>query len=513
MNRLFKTFSVVFVLLIIVKLVDVFRNLYIASIFGVSNEADIYLGIITIPDSLLIITGLDSLRGVINSEFSKYNALGKIEEIFLSYKNLLLIVLLISLVLLLPAFYYNNELLSIMLPGFSGEKKYLASSILKIILPLFILKSLLNVLTPLYNSFKKYNLVSFSPVIISIVIIIFLNIPLIQNSYLNNLSYANLLGNSILFFFLLAFSFQLSTKGKMKFVFFDSLTKTILRNCASIFVLVFVNQVYLSSRNYFVSYYGDGAISSLNYASSIPIFISTFTFTLVFGILLSELSAGKHDSKRSENKKKYFDTFLNLIFIFAPLILWLVVFEKEILNLLYLRGNFDTNGISSTLLPFTWEVLNLFSFLLYTIPTALYLANKKYYLLSKIGITVYVLGIPLNYFMCQLLGFYGVSVSGFIVSFVNGALLIYFSQSLLGSMKPLLNQIGKIVLSAVLVYVVAIIMKKLFFAQTFEFTFYSAILNTILGFLMISFLYIVVTTLIKLDYSKKIYDQIKFIGR
>lgn len=496
--------------MILVKFVDVFRNLYIASLLGVSDSADIYIGIISIPDSLLILVGLDSLRGVINSEYSKLNAIGKQSEIFQSYKNLLAIVFLLSIIFVILSYTFDKQLLGILLPGFTDEKQTLALSMFQIILPIFIFKALLSVLTSLFNSFKKFNIVSFSPIIISIIILISIQLPPIHYNLLFNLSYANLAGNAVLLVVLYILSRGFTSKTKMNLNLFDPLTITIIKNCASIFLLVLMNQIYLSSRNFYVSYFGDGAISSLNYASSIPVFISTFTFSVIFGILLVELSSGKNLQKRSENKKKYLDTFLNLMFVYAPLIVWMIICSKEILNILYLRGNFTEKGILTTSLPFNWEVLGLFSFLLYTIPTALFLANKKYVLLSKIGIVVYAFGIVLNFILTKIVGFYGVSISGFIVSLVYGILLIYFSQSLIGSLKVFLKLTFKIILSAIFVFGIVYVLKynllNLLISQGNQFT---DVANGITVLFLIILLYIPTTIMLKLDFFKKIIKQFR----
>ena len=67
---LLKTFSLLFIITLVIRFIDVVKNLYVASKIGVSDVSDIYLALIVIPDSLIVLIGFDTIRGVINSEFS-----------------------------------------------------------------------------------------------------------------------------------------------------------------------------------------------------------------------------------------------------------------------------------------------------------------------------------------------------------------------------------------------------------------------------------------------------------
>ena len=77
MKKLLKIFSTIIFFYIVVKITDVTKNLVVASILGVSLDADVYLGVLNIPDILLILIGFDSIKGVLNSEFSSLKAILK----------------------------------------------------------------------------------------------------------------------------------------------------------------------------------------------------------------------------------------------------------------------------------------------------------------------------------------------------------------------------------------------------------------------------------------------------
>ncbi|MCI0448510.1 MAG: hypothetical protein L0Y79_01840, partial [Chlorobi bacterium] len=53
LKDIYKVFSGVFLITILLKLLDIGKNLLIASKLGVSSHSDIYLSIISIPESLV----------------------------------------------------------------------------------------------------------------------------------------------------------------------------------------------------------------------------------------------------------------------------------------------------------------------------------------------------------------------------------------------------------------------------------------------------------------------------
>ena len=138
LNKTYKSISVIFLITIGIKLIDIIKNLIMASKMGVSNNADVFSALIAVPDSLLVLVGIDSIRGVVNSEYSTLYSDKKFDSIQNSFNNLFKIILIFSFPIFLLLFIFNNEIISIMFPGFSGMKKDLAVQISYFIFPVFI---------------------------------------------------------------------------------------------------------------------------------------------------------------------------------------------------------------------------------------------------------------------------------------------------------------------------------------------------------------------------------------
>jgi len=199
MSKTSKIFSKLFLIVLFIKVFDVFKNLVIASILGVSSNADIYTALISIPDSLIVILGLDTIRGVVNSEYAHFNTIGKKEEMWRSFNNLFNILFLIAIVVVCAVILFNNFIISILLPGFDGLKKEKAVEISYIIFPIIFLKIFIGYFHSVYNAVKNFYFPVIAPVVVGIALLISILLPYYNNDVIFNLSFANLGGNVILF--------------------------------------------------------------------------------------------------------------------------------------------------------------------------------------------------------------------------------------------------------------------------------------------------------------------------
>ncbi len=462
MKVLLKSYALLFGITLLLRFLDIARNLIVASKIGVSGSADVLFALQLLPEYLVIFLGIDTLKGVANSEYSALYASGKYEEFKRSLSILLKYLIVVSFVISALLFTVRTLLVEISLPGLNEKSLSLALSISVFIFPVFFVRSVASLLLPYFNAKKKFYYPVLAQSVITIAILIFVYMPEIKNDLVYNLAIAFLIGNTvylgILFYPLLAVD-RIKIVNRLKL---DDLSRNIIKNCGAILILSLVNQLFLFSRNYYASFFPEGSISALNYGATIPTFVTTLTFTIVFGVLLTNLSSSFSTGNTEEAKKIFYDTFNILVFIYIPVIIFFIVFSEKILTLVYMRGNFDLKGVGLSEKPFIWESLALFTFLTYIIPTSLFLAKKEYRYLSVAGTVSYLAGIGLSYLYTRYIGFYGVSVSVFTVSGIYGTVLFARVFRIFpGSVKEIARTV-KIVLSGVVTYIVTWFVKPYF---------------------------------------------------
>jgi len=461
------------------------------------------MSLISIPDSLIVLVGLDSIKGVVNSEFSSINAREQKTELWNSFNNIFNIILWISLILVLIILIFRTNVIDILLPGFSDGKRYLAISISLIIFPIFLFKALIGTLHSFFNALKRFYFPVAVNIIPTIFMIIAIYLPYFNNELIYNLSFASLISNILILILTLILLYHIGGKIRFVKISLDDRTKKILKGCFSIFMLLVSEQLFNFSKNFLASYFGEGAISSLNYAKTIPNVIMGLIFASFFSVLLSNLSSMLEVEKKIKSKNIFVNTILSLLFLVIPIIIFFILNDKEALSLLYLRGNFTLEAIDYTVKPFLWEVLSLFNFVFYIICTALYLANKKYSLINKIGSSVYISGIFINYLVSKYYGYYGIAVGSFITTFLYAFFLIMYSQKFLGSYKKEYIKIIKIIFSGILTFIVIFLLKYILFLYI-DHSQINNVLFLALNATIIILLYLLIAHLFKINLLTKI---------
>lgn len=424
-NKIFKIFSVVFIITILIKILDVTKNLIIASMLGVSNEADVYSALILIPDSILVLVGIDSIRGVVNSEYSSLFSANRLSEIWESFNNLTKIVFIVSIPVTMIMILFNGFIIDALLPGFSENKKILAVKISYFIFPVLVTKGLIGYFQSVFNGIKKFYFPTIINGFLTISIFSSIFLPYINNELIYNLALANLIGNFIICIILIITLVKYGGRITFDLPKVDKISRIILKSCLSIFFLVMLNQLFMSSRNFFASYFGQGSIASLAYATTITGFITSMAFNSVFSVLLSEMSSSLHSKPRYISKNMFLNVLGSLVFVLIPVVVIFILLSKEILSVVYVRGNFFPENVYTVSNPFIWESIGILTWIFYTIPMALLLADKKYLTLLKIGLFSYSIGILLNYIFTLIVGFYGVSIGTSITFAVFGFIMIW----------------------------------------------------------------------------------------
>ncbi|MEO6694621.1 MAG: lipid II flippase MurJ [Ignavibacteria bacterium] len=494
---------------IFIKSIDIVRNLIIASKIGVSNSADIFSAISIIPEGIIILIGIDSLRGVVNSEYTSLISQSKLEIIQNSFNNLFKIILFLGIVLLILLMFFKNNIVDMLLPGFDEAKKIKAYGVAQIIFPTIIMSSLIALFQAIYNSFKKFTFPVLVFSISSLTILISILFPPYNNDIIYNLSFGMIFGNVLVLLVLTSNIRSLGLKFKIKGTGIDLTTKRILKSCAIVLPVVFFNQIYFYSRNFFASNYGEGSIASISYAATVPNTIMVIAFGTIFGILVSNLSTSYTLSKGIEAKRLFTNAFKILFFLFVPIVVCLVLFKIEILKIVYLRGNLNLEDIEKISKPFVWEALGLLSWVAYTLPTSVFLAKKKYKMLAIIGSIMYSFGILLNYIFTHAFGYYGISVSTFFTLGIYGIILIYFSRKFQGRYKDFLKPILFIILSGLTTFLIGSFIIKQFAMRPYEASFLENIVSLVFGCIIVSIVYLSLSQILKVNYLSNILNILK----
>lgn len=194
-------------------------------------------------------------------------------------------------------------------------------------------------LQSVYNSFKNFVFPLIIQIVINVAMIASIIVPFYQGSIIYNLAFGLAAGN-VLVAILLIVNIR-SLKLNWQFPGFrlspDDVTKKIIRSSGSVFLVVFINQIYFYSRNVFASEYGEGAISSIAYASTFTGVLMMVVFNSVFNVLLSDIAEGYSYKKKIVTKEVYLNTLLSLLVIACPAVIFMLISGREIYAFLSAR--------------------------------------------------------------------------------------------------------------------------------------------------------------------------------
>tara|TARA_R110000744_G_scaffold115753_4_gene216581 strand:- start:7209 stop:8507 length:1299 start_codon:yes stop_codon:yes gene_type:complete len=339
-----RSFGILLIATLLSKLIGFFREIIIASKFGVADEFDILLTVFVIPNMIIslllyaiphiVIPRLD-LREKSDSNF--YTLFAK--QFFWPYILFLLAVLIVYNVLF--ELYINY------FPAIEFIDHLQLVSNLTLIFSFFVFFScLFNILKAVYNAKERFVLPSFTPLLIHFCVIFF--VLFYYDDYgVYSFAYGLLIGSILQ---IGVFVFDLMHKRNLIYLK-PSLqpNRLDISSYAIILLIEFLGQSYTLIDRSFIQQLPNGHVSSMYYAgilNNLPVTILGLTFGTVFFPKITLYV----QERRFEILWKFLQKALLLsVAVAIPFSLMFVVFGKEIIILMFERGAFtrDASYITS----------------------------------------------------------------------------------------------------------------------------------------------------------------------
>lgn len=472
---------------LLVKVINLIREITFASFYGISSLTDSYILAISIPFILLSFFGTSIKIGFI----PKYNEIIKVStesnaKIFTTKIFYILFFLLLSFSILIRIF--SLPIIGILGYGFSDDVKLQGVYLLENISFSLIFIGLSSLLTA-YLQVKNI-------IFISVLSSIPMNFILILSYFysgnnLNFLSYGYLLGTIVQFSTLLLVSLKHNLTLKISKKTFQVFGGSFLPLLIPTFFSIAVKDINQLIDQMIASGLGPGSISSLNFGSKglgIIQSIIIVSFSTVFYPKFSNLFS---QNKIEELKSNFFESQVLQYIILAPLTLFLILFSEEIIEIIFGRGLFDNNAIVVTSRIQVFYAIGL----LFSGVTNL--ANKIFFSMQNYRIPLYVSffsvfsNIILNLLSLQFteLGIYGIALSTSISIIIGSMITIILLNKRIKNIfnKDLFFVILKISSSMVLTYFIL-----LFFNEINSGFFHNSILKVISYSTLGLFIYLVI---------------------
>lgn len=454
-ENLAKTTIWVTVVMCIGYLVSFAKEAVVANYFGVSKEVDAYTIALQVPVILFSFVAV-AIQSVVVPIYSDilYNKGRNDADYFAS--NLLFIVLIFTGIFFLAGEIFASGLIYLFAPGFNIEVHNLAVELFRITLPTIFFSLIAQVFTAILNVHKVFVLPSLSVVVFNAGLILAI-VALHFRFGIMAACFGQIIG-SLLQTLMLAIIIRKLFSWKLILNFKDSSLRQAMRMSLPVFWSISVAEVNAMVNKMVASFLFVGSIAAMGYAQKInTIFISFFTSaiaTIVYPMYAE--SAAKGDT--SQLSKRVNLTLSAYTLFLVPVMLFILCYKQEIIELAFARGAFDKNAIIVTQQLLGFYVIGILFLALRGNVTNVFYSlkdSKTPAINATIGV---IINIVLNLTLPFVMGVNGLALATSITSiYITSALVLLLLKKQKGlNLKYYFSNLRGILLSSMITLAVMI---------------------------------------------------------
>lgn len=347
---------------IVSRFLGFIRDRLLASQFGAGDTLDAYYAAFRLPDLFYSLIVLGALSAAFLPVFTELRTNNREHEAWdLAADVLGLLVIILGILGILGAIF-SHEVVSIIAPGFSGEKRELAISLTRIMLLSPVFLSVSAVLSGVLMSFHRFIAYSLAPVFYNIGII-FGILVLVPMFGVNGLGWGVVVGA----FLHMVTQWPAITEKGVRFRFSPSRAlqsqsvQRVIRLMVPRSLGMGVNQIGLLVMTVFASLLASGSLAAFTFANNIQS-VALGLFGIAFSVAaFPALSA--HAAQR--NGKEFFivlsDATRRILFFVLPLSALMIVFRAQFVRVILGSGRFNWEDTIVTFNVLAWLAVSLFA--------------------------------------------------------------------------------------------------------------------------------------------------------
>ncbi|MDP2910685.1 MAG: murein biosynthesis integral membrane protein MurJ [bacterium] len=407
LNSQAKTINRAAVILAVSSLVSgilgLFRDRLLAGTFGAGNELDVYYAAFRIPDFISTVLVMGAISAAIIPIFSQYVVRSR-EEAWRFFSNLINVFLFCLIIISIFLIIFVPQILSVIAPGFSGDKKESAVLLTRIMFLSPIILGISNVISGVLRVFKRFLVTSLAPITYNLGIIfgIMFFVPLMG---LKGLAWGVVFGAFLHLLIQIPILLKLGFKLEKVFNFFDpGFLKTIKLTFPRALGLAAgqINLIVITAIGSFLASGSIAVFSLANNLQNLPVTLIAVSFSTAAFPFLALYFSRKNKEKLIE---EFSFVFRQIVFFIVPISILMFLLRAQIIRIILGTGKF---GWADTQL--TAACLGIFSFAIFAYGLVL-LISKTFYAFhnTKIPALVTLFTVALNIILC----FFFIWVLGF----------------------------------------------------------------------------------------------------
>lgn len=445
---------------LISRALGVVRDRILASHFGAGAELDIYYAAFRVPDLIFNLLVLGALSAGFIPIFSGLIKDMKCEpgpcqsgspnceawKLALNVLNILTIGLLFLSVL---GMIFAPQIVRLMTPGFSPENQAAAADLTRIMFLSPIFLGISGVFGGILQSFKRFFLYSFAPIMYNLGII-FGALYLSDVYGLAGLAWGVAIGAFLHLLIQVPTVFSLGFRYRFHFNFRDINTRLIGKMMIPRTLSLAISQINLVVITIIASSLTSGSLTVFNLANnlqSFPIGIFGISFATA---AFPALAASVKNTKRF--KENFSLPFRQILFFIIPATVFLITLRAQIIRVILGSGEFDWRATVLTMDTLAFFALSLFAQATIPLLVRVFYARHNSRTPFYLGLITVILNIVLSLYLAPTMGVAGLALAFSLANIINFILLGAWLYSEIGDLdiSTIFRSVLKFSLSAIL---------------------------------------------------------------
>jgi len=419
------------------KVIGFGRDVFLSYYFGATEISDAYLISLTVPEVIFsfIIIGIVTAYIPMQSRVVEEYGIDAGNEYTSNFINTIFV---IAFGVFLLLFTFTEPIVKLFALGFSGDTLRMAVLFTRITLFGMFFTILVNIFSGYLQINNNYITPALSGFPFNIIVIGSIIVASRGNYVV--LALGTLLATASQIVPLIPAIKKLNFKYLFRINFRDEKIKKTLLIAIPVIIGTSVNQINKLVDRTIASSLAIGGISALNYASRLNLFIQGLFVTSIITVMYPLISSYASKNKIDEIKRVLLEYINIVIIILLPITIGTVIFNREIIELLFGRGLFDDVAIQMTSSALLFYSIGMLGFGLREVLARGFYSiqdTKTPMINAAIGM---ILNIILNILLSKILGIGGLALATSISAIFTTILLFVSLRKRIGSFG--IKQIG-----------------------------------------------------------------------
>jgi len=347
LNRAVKTVGFIAAATMLSKAMGMWRDIILAQSFGTGSELDAYMAASRIPLLFFDFTLGAAIISTFIPVFNRYLQRGDGKRAVDFSNSFINLVVLISAIFSLIGIVFSGPLTSLIAPGYAPEVKLLTSRLLMIMLPTIIFTSLAFSFVGILQSYGEFNVPAIISLVSNAAVIVYL---LFFNKEFGifGLAVSMLIGWGLQALVQIPSLIKHKYKYSFKLNLKDEGIKDVFLLAIPVLISSWLQQICVLVNTIFASYLQSGSVAALELANRLYIIVvGVFVFAITNYVFpaLSKMSGGGDDAGFAGVMKK---SLCSMLVIITPIMSGIMIISREIITVVYARGEFDKSSIALT---------------------------------------------------------------------------------------------------------------------------------------------------------------------